>query len=83
MRNWFDAILIWLGLRHRSYWFLSFDGKTELSMDGIRCRRCQNCFWVEDAGIEMPSYCCYCGTCFTKVNVVDNGTFEDEKNSSN
>jgi len=83
MINLWDKFLVWIGVRHESFWFLSHDGETQLSLDGIACRTCQNHFWVVDAAIEMPSFCCYCGTKFKKIEIIDNNTFDDVADSSN
>lgn len=82
MKRLWERILIWLGYGYQQFQFLTADGKVALSLDGIRCRRCQNYFWVEDAHVEMPGYCCYCGTQFMKIEVIDNETFRSEQDSS-
>lgn len=78
----YDAILIRLGLRVVKFQFLSHDG-TRIELDGLRCCTCQNYFWVENGGIELPPYCCYCGTRFLRTDIIQNYEFDTEKDSSN
>ena len=82
MINLWDKLLVKLGFQHPSFKLMTWDGQTGLSLDGLRCRKCQNRFWVEDLLLEVPAFCCYCGTKFQKVEVVSNQFFEEESASS-
>jgi len=83
LQNLWDRLLVRLGFQHPSFKLMTWDGKTGLEMDGLRCRTCQNRFWVEDLTLEVPTFCCYCGTRFKKVEGLSNATFEEESASSN
>lgn len=77
-----DALLIRLGLRVMKFQFMSHDG-TRLELDGLRCCTCTNYFWVEHGGIELPPFCCYCGTQFRKTDHISNLLFDYERGTSN
>lgn len=47
------------------------------NLDGIRCRTCTNRFWIEDADIEPPFFCPFCGIKFTGRAAVSDERFND------
>ncbi len=82
MKKLLDAILVKLGLRHRSFTFLMPDDKP-LSVEGIHCTNCTNSFWVEHTALELPTCCPYCCVWFEVFEDVDNDAFEEARGSSN
>jgi hypothetical protein len=70
MRKWLAGLVVWL-LR------VLLGAKLEgPELDGVRCCRCQNFFWVTDAHIEPPAFCAYCGTRFTGHRKVTGADFD-------
>lgn len=59
-------------------WLLHVLGATEgPELDGVRCPRCTNFFWITDAHLEPPAFCCYCGLKFTGHRKVSSADFKD------
>lgn len=82
MRKLVARILRWCGLGPQTYTFV-LPNKNEIALEGMQCLQCQNAFWIEHGAIEMPSYCCYCGSKFEKITEVDAETFQSSRDSSN
>ncbi len=82
MKKLIDALLVKLGFKSRTYKFVMADN-TEVALEGIHCLQCQNAFWLEHTALEMPTFCCYCGCRFEKIDEVDAGTFKDVRDSTN
>lgn len=60
MRKWLAGLLVWL-----LQGVLGADSQEGPVLDGIRCSRCTNFFWITDAHLESPTFCPYCGVRFT------------------
>ena len=58
-------------------WCLRGDLKQGPELDGVRCTRCTNYFWITDAHIEPPTYCCYCGVRFTGHKAISGADFDN------
>jgi hypothetical protein len=59
------------------------DRNEQVDLDGIRCTVCTNYFFVVDGAIELPAYCCYCGTKFTGTEVVNSEDFKKGQTGTN
>lgn len=67
MKRWLLKCLVWmLG-----------DSVEGPELDGVRCPKCQNFFWVTDAHIEPPSFCPYCGLKFTGHREITGADFSN------
>ena len=47
-------------------------------LDGCRCSKCLNRFWIEHAMIEIPNHCPYCGVVFMASSLVDGWAFNED-----